>query len=962
MKKTTAAVLLSIAVILGAFIGVCADSISSRTVKIGCFFSDDIQESRKDSSYAEYEYCLELEQYADLNFEFVKVPFSEAFDMLENGQVDILNGIVKNPNLEGRFDFSEGTTGSVQSKIYARLDNDELYFGSVEKLNGKRIGFLNGCNYQQFDEYSAENGFSAEKYFYDDAASLENALANDEVDAIYTAGVRDVQDCKVIVRFSSEPLYFAVRKNDALMNDINKAMRKLSEIYPSMNNKAFSGYYKPSFTPEEAEYINSQPYIKVSYDPNWRPIEYYDEDEKRFMGIAEDVFDMIEKYSGLNFSYEKTNNYTETLNKFEEGSIDVLVSMPTDYERAKARDAYITMPYLESTVVELGRKNDHDKVEVIAVPKNSRIIEKIERDYPNSEKIYYNSIEECMKAVRSRKADALFTNNYTADFYLTRIDFSSMCIKNVTNYTEKLSVAVSKKSNPQLLSIINKSILCVSELQMQKIIVSNSVVNEDNSIKNIIYNNPYGAVMVIVIVAGCIIGYMMIKIRRSKRSREVIKKALSDVEITNERFKVMMKYVPCEVMEYDLYMKSLYWIDRRTGDKIYLPFDNPKELDKEIRETVYPSMVQIVPTLYDRMMSGDMQIVEIMEGYRSNGDKCWGRLTAIPVYNKMNMPVQAVCVIEDITDTMEKSKELEGKLNETLKSTYDGVYEINLAKDTFTVLYEKEIYLSLSNVYSEAVEEFTQKLVAPNNREFFRVNMSSGELSDYVIAGNKNMYFESEIWNKEMQVYRHSSFTVTKGTWDDNVVLMFMRDIEEQIQERRVLIEKSQKDNLTGLYNKLAFFEECEAYIKDTDDTNYAVLFMDLDNFKQVNDYFGHIKGDEAIQLAADKLRLIFSNLDIVSRFGGDEFCVLVKNIPDNILTDKLEWSLEKLREEYSDEGRSVRITASIGAAKYERGADFMEMLNRADKALYSAKENGKDRYVIYTPDIVLEGYVGRQN
>lgn len=970
MKRKIIAFFSALAIILCSCGGVFAEPVSPRTVKVGYFVDDSYQKLNDNSDYTGYwfEYCLELSQYMELDFEFVKVPFSECFDMLENGEIDILNGIAKTPELAEKFVFSDAVTGSTQAKIYTMVDNKDIYFGNVSVLDGKKIGFLKNINHSQFDKCAVDNGFTAEKYFYDNAAALENALEQGEVDAIFATGVHNMRDCRVVARFERESLYFAARENDPLINDVNAAMKKLSEIYPSYYNMLFERYeksyesYRPSFTAEEAEYINSQPYIKVSYDPYWMPIEYYDEKEKRFMGIAEDMFDMIEKYSGLKFSYEKTKNYTETLNKFENGDIEILTSMPSDYTRAKNRDAYITMPYLEGTIVEIARKNDHSKVEKIALPKNSRIVEYIEKDYPNIEKIYYDSIEECLKAVRSEKADVVYTNNYTADYYLSRIDFNGLYIKNVTNYSEKLSIAVSRKANPHLLSILNKSILCVSELQMKKIIVSNSVVNEDNSIKNIIYNNPYGALAAIAVIAGAVIGYMTLQIYSSQKSREVISKALGDAEINNERFKVMMKYVPCEVMEYDLYMKTLNWFDRQTGDKINLPFNNQKELSKMKRETVYPTMVQIVPTLYDRMMSGDLQIVEIMEGYRQNGDKCFGRLTAIPVYNKMNIPVQAICVIEDITDTMEKNKEMEVKLNETLKSTYDGVYEIDLAKDTFTVLYEKEIYLSLSNVYSEAMAEFAQKLVAPKNKDFFKINMSSRELFAYVVTGNKNMYFESEIWNKDMQKYRHCSFTVTRGTWGEEVVLMFIRDIEEQIQERRILIEKSQKDSLTGLYNKTAFFEECREYIESSKDTHYALLFMDLDNFKQVNDYFGHIKGDEAIQLAAEKLRLIFSNLDIVSRFGGDEFCMLIKNIPDDILIDKLEWSLTKMRETYTDGDKTVEITVSVGAAKYEQGTDFMEMLDRADKALYSAKENGKNRYVIYTPDIVLEGYVGRQN
>ena len=190
--------------------------------------------------------------------------------------------------------------------------------------------------------------------------------------------------------------------------------------------------------------------------------------------------------------------------------------------------------------------------------------------------------------------------------------------------------------------------------------------------------------------------------------------------------------------------------------------------------------------------------------------------------------------------------------------------------------------------------------------------------------------------------------------------MIFKRDIDEQIKERQLLIERSQRDNLTGLYNKMAFFELCEEYMVDNPNDSTALIFLDLDNFKALNDTQGHIKGDLAIRAAADKLQVIFSNIDVISRFGGDEFCVMVKNMPKEKLTDKLDFLLKKMHEFYGEGDKTVEITVSVGVAWAQEDLSFGEVLERADKALYKAKEDGKNRFIVYSDNLKLNGYVGR--
>lgn len=172
-------------------------------------------------------------------------------------------------------------------------------------------------------------------------------------------------------------------------------------------------------------------------------------------------------------------------------------------------------------------------------------------------------------------------------------------------------------------------------------------------------------------------------------------------------------------------------------------------------------------------------------------------------------------------------------------------------------------------------------------------------------------------------------------------------NIDQITRETLKLRKKTRIDSMTGLLNKKTFMEEIAEYLQEAKQTNFCMIFFDLDNFKQVNDQLGHLMGDTVIKEMANKLQVNFANVDLVSRFGGDEFCIFVKNIPADTIADKLEYMRNKLSTEYHKLNQTVKVTASIGAVYYHgTETDAQAILNEADKAVYEAKEAGKNRVV----------------
>ena len=160
----------------------------------------------------------------------------------------------------------------------------------------------------------------------------------------------------------------------------------------------------------------------------------------------------------------------------------------------------------------------------------------------------------------------------------------------------------------------------------------------------------------------------------------------------------------------------------------------------------------------------------------------------------------------------------------------------------------------------------------------------------------------------------------------------------------KALSVKAEQDSLTKLYNAGTSRSLCEEYFNNSNE-NSALMVIDLDEFKQVNDNYGHLVGDMVLMQAASVIRRLFRSQDIVGRVGGDEFIVLMKDIPDlSIVLTRCEQVIEQISLiEYGDLKKG-EIHCSIGMAlSFGNEIEYTELFDRADRALYKAKASGKN-------------------
>ena len=181
-----------------------------------------------------------------------------------------------------------------------------------------------------------------------------------------------------------------------------------------------------------------------------------------------------------------------------------------------------------------------------------------------------------------------------------------------------------------------------------------------------------------------------------------------------------------------------------------------------------------------------------------------------------------------------------------------------------------------------------------------------------------------------------------------NVIANSVR-IREFVLARKINIQKD-TDDMTGLKNKGALTREINAFLEDVTRDSGILLVLDVDKFKSINDTYGHDVGDSVIIQFGDFLKSVFTDGEILGRFGGDEFIVFIKDTKDVEYADRIAASIvagasESIR--VPDEDR--RVSVSIGAAVYRgREANYSEIFKKADIALYEAKADADNRYHIY--------------
>ncbi|MET0833479.1 MAG: EAL domain-containing protein [Actinomycetota bacterium] len=251
---------------------------------------------------------------------------------------------------------------------------------------------------------------------------------------------------------------------------------------------------------------------------------------------------------------------------------------------------------------------------------------------------------------------------------------------------------------------------------------------------------------------------------------------------------------------------------------------------------------------------------------------------------------------------------------------------------------------------AELVDGDPLSLVHPDDRERVGRFVAEAALRPGVTA--------AETWRVRHRdgTWLHSETVAANLLEDPNVrgLVLNTRDVSDRKELEAQLVHQAFHDGLTGLANRTLFTERVEHALARAAPGDLAVLFIDLDDFKHVNDSLGHAAGDQLLVAAARRLQGCLRPTDVAARLGGDEFAVLLERVTDADGAATVAGRvLDTLHQPFGLNGRTIPIKASLGVATGRPGADQAdELLRNADVAMYAAKAGGKDRYELFRPDM----------
>ena len=326
------------------------------------------------------------------------------------------------------------------------------------------------------------------------------------------------------------------------------------------------------------------------------------------------------------------------------------------------------------------------------------------------------------------------------------------------------------------------------------------------------------------------------------------------------------------------------------------------------------------------------------------GDIYYYSLRGQAIRNAAGEASKWIAVVNDITEHKKAERAL-AQLAAIVQSSEDAIIGSSLSGSITSWNGGAEKLLGYSA--AEAMGASISILLSQPDR--------ASEILDPGVRGKVSRFDETMLVCKSLETLP-VSLTVSpirNGSGEVTGVAAIARDIRARKHAETKLAYQAQHDHLTGLPNRLLVADRLAASIARAEcgGRMTAVLYLDLDGFKLVNDTLGHEAGDSLLQVVTERLRTCIREPDTLARMGGDEFMLVISEVGDDktalVVAERLQASLRK---PFTIAGHELYLTASIGISMYPRdGADVSALRQNADAAMYEAKHAGKDRVVFFT-------------
>ena len=449
----------------------------------------------------------------------------------------------------------------------------------------------------------------------------------------------------------------------------------------------------------------------------------------------------------------------------------------------------------------------------------------------------------------------------------------------------------------------------------------------------------------------CVINIVMVDITRRKAAED-------RQRITEEMLRIAAETDKRTLITYNVKANTCHVESRNLYSAFFgETFENVPESLIDLGVASSESIADLC-ALFDRIRSGEKSVQVSLLLRTGNQEYQWFECNASTVYDADGKPDHAVLVFHNITEQRIKEAVFR-KWQQSISSRPPESYTLfrcNLSKDASIDEQDGKL-LRISfppevRSFNSRTKVYAEQFVYTEDQEAYVALLDSDTLLAMFYRGEHSAALEyREISPNGVPLWRLLTVEMVEylNSTDVQAFLMY-EDIDEKKREELNEIERTQNDPLTGVLNRVAFAEKVDAIIARDAGSQHAMLMMDMDGFKQLNDTFGHAAGDQALMDTAAVMRALVREGDLICRLGGDEFLIWLRAIPYDAVIDKIARQLcEQVQKAFSQE---VKISVSVGVSVYPRdGHDFDELYRNADKALYRVKKTGKNNYAFFSAD-----------
>lgn len=320
------------------------------------------------------------------------------------------------------------------------------------------------------------------------------------------------------------------------------------------------------------------------------------------------------------------------------------------------------------------------------------------------------------------------------------------------------------------------------------------------------------------------------------------------------------------------------------------------------------------------------------------------------LYAREGRKYTIVSVIEDITERKSVEEELQRqaeRLHILSQAEGEKIIDYNAKTDVMTIRTNDEYGMAQDEIHSRYMQRFNAATIYKEDVAYYKAVLES------LLKSPKHDTIEFRIkrFDEDYTWYQANLTSLLGAEGYVTRIVGRMINIDDRKKKEMELLLRAEKDALTGIYNQGATEQLIHNAIEDGNENSLsAMMIIDLDNFKEANDLLGHANGDQLLEKTAGILKEMFKGGDVIGRIGGDEFLVYMRNLESISDADEMAGNIVKqVRYDLDFEGQPIHVTCSVGVAVYPyHGKNYEELFEKADRAVYTVKANGKDGYRVY--------------